>query len=145
MTEPLQVSQAVSPPVELASMADWFESLSYGLVLLVPYPLDNLRAAVRAFERAMARHSVEWDSKHARAASEAPSRNPLARVVESDHTWFSTSFEQLRWFLGIVENEDHGGHRQALGQYGRLVSEAVRRHLDDERRLLAPSVPAKKG
>ncbi len=36
---------------------------------------------------------------------------------------------QLHWLLGIVERDNHGGNRQALGQYGLLVAESLRQHL----------------
>jgi len=48
-----------------------------------------------------------------------------------------TSIEQLWWFYRVVEGEDHGGHRQALGQYGRILAEALRRHRAEERAFAA--------
>lgn len=135
MTTVLPLSAAAAPPGDLGEITEWFESLSYGLVLLEPYPLDDLRHAVRAYHRSMVRHVAARGEEPALRADLTPPWDVLERVVESDHHRFETSFEQLGWFLRVVEGEDHGGHRQALGQYGRLVAEAVRRHLLDEDRL----------
>jgi len=145
MTEPLRLPAARSAPEGLAATTDWFESLSYGLVLLEPYPLEDLQAAVQAFRGRMIAHTAAWGAERWVPRGGDPFAARLYRVVVSDHAWFETSFDQLRWFLGIVENEDHGGHRQALGQYGRLVSEAVRRHLGDEQSLAARALPSAKG
>lgn len=40
---------------------------------------------------------------------------------------YTTAFEQLHWHLDILRADDHGGNRQALGQYWRLVLDALRR------------------
>jgi hypothetical protein len=145
VTNALPASVSRDPPTTLPEIVDWFESLSYGLVILEPYPLADVRAAVDAFHERMVRHAADWATTCAGEADRTSPWSALRRVIESDHTWFETSFEQLRWFLGIVEGEDHGGHRQALGQYGRLVAEAVRRHLRDERRLLEHRRASAKG
>lgn len=145
MNEALPLRSAGDPPKQLGEMVDWFESLSIGLVLLEPYPLDQLVRAVDAFHARMMDHVRGWEAAATRTPSEDGARTRLRRLVESDHVWFETSFEQLRWFLGVVQNEDHGGHRQALGQYGRLVAEAVRRHLSDERRWAALEGASAKG
>ena len=144
MTRPLDLPAVGRPPSTLSETVDWFDSLSYGLVRLEPYPLVEVRAAIAHFELAMARHigdPVGIDTPR----GEGSEADRLLRVVASDHRWFATSFEQLWGLLRIVEGEDHGGHRQALGQYGRLVSEAVRRHLADERALLALRSAGEKG
>jgi hypothetical protein len=39
----------------------------------------------------------------------------------------------LRGLLRIVERDDHGGNRQALGQYGRILAEALKEHRALER------------
>ncbi len=62
-----------------------------------------------------------------------PTRIDARRGLAADHERFRTSVQQLWWFYAIVEREDHGGNRQALGQYGRLVCEALRRHRAEER------------
>ncbi len=116
------------PPTELTDLVNWYERISYGLVISEPYPLDRVRAAADRFETAV--------REHAERTALPPVRGPTDRlglVLRADHRWFSQSFEQLRWFLGVVAREDHGGNRQALGQFGRLVTESVRRHLADER------------
>lgn len=44
-----------------------------------------------------------------------------------------TSLQELHGYVDRLKKEDHGGHRQALGQYWRLVLEAFDHHLEDER------------
>ncbi len=63
-------------------------------------------------------------------------RQELARRLAQDHQRLATSENQLRWYLGIVEREPHGGNRQALGQYWRVLLEALERHRDEELALL---------
>jgi hypothetical protein len=132
-------------PSELDPLIRWLDVASDGLVLLEPYRLDDLRGMVRRVAEVVATHTREYD---ARLGAEPPpgGRPATWALLRADHAWFSVSLEQLAWFFGIVENEDHGGHRQALGQYGRLLAEALRRHRDLEReyfrRSSAAVVPA---
>ncbi|MFZ0699442.1 MAG: hypothetical protein WAN74_04555 [Thermoplasmata archaeon] len=130
------------PPAALEELVDWFEALSYGLVLLEPYLLADVRRAMGRFHHEVRLHSerAEVPLAHAAVRADALGRS-LTELLRADHRWFKTSFEQLDWFLRIAEENGHGGNRQALGQYGRLVAEAVRRHLADER-LLASVGPA---
>jgi len=129
------------PPPAIGELVEWFEAMSTGLVLLEPYPVSEVRGAIARFHATVRDHS---EVEEARFAGEPPRTDPignaLTELVRSDHRWFEVSFEQLDWLLRIVEENGHGGNRQALGQYGRLVAEAVRRHLADERRL-APGRP----
>jgi hypothetical protein len=84
--------------------------------------LEELRAAIAALDVAVRAHVTTRST-----------RPPDRSTLESDHERFLLSLEQLWWFYGIVAEDDHGGHRQALGQYGRLVAEALERHLAEER------------
>lgn len=124
-----------SPPSAFDEMVDWLEQWSYGLVLLEEYPLSDVRAALAAVEESIRAHRVSVDPWVAPLESAAEDIARGAKLVRSDHEWFATSIEQFWWFFRVVENEDHGGHRQALGQYGRVLAEALRRHRADERRL----------
>lgn len=132
-----------SPPVALDALAEWFEQVSYQLVLGADFSLEDVGGAVAAFTLAVAEHSRTTDL----GPREPEADEELAHVLAADHVWFSTSNEQLRWFLGVVEREDHAGHRQALGQYGRIFAEAFQRHRADERRYLErgtrPGPPAR--
>ncbi len=133
-----EADPAVSPD-SFEAKVDWLERWSYGLVLLEEYPLGDLEVAVTEVERAVRAHRASSEGWVTRllVADELTAQG--AQVVLSDHERFETSIEQLRWFLGAVVEEDHGGHRQALGQYGKVLAEALRRHLADERRLEARS------
>ncbi|HUZ80420.1 MAG TPA: hypothetical protein VMV28_07390 [Thermoplasmata archaeon] len=128
------------PPAALEELVDWFEALSYGLVLLEPYPLTEVRGAVDRFHQEVRLHSDRAESHLAHGPLRTdPLGRTLTELVRADHRWFETSFDQLDWFLRIAEEDGHGGNRQALGQYGRLVADAVRRHLADERLLASMS------
>lgn len=124
-----------APPRSFDAMIEWLEQWSYCLVLLEEYPLRDLRAALTTVERAVRSHRASADRWVAplRTADAETARG--ARLILSDHEWFETSLEQFWWFFRVVEAEDHGGHRQALGQYGRILAEALRRHRRDERWL----------
>lgn len=126
------------PPDGLAELADWFDAMSTGLVLLEPYPLPDIRRAAANFRDEVRMHTTTSEARIEGLAL-PPDRTirSLREIVRSDHRWFEISFEQLDWFLAIAEKEGHGGNRQALGQYGRLLAEAMRRHLADEGRLEA--------
>ncbi len=99
---------------------DRFDRLSIGLVHLDPVPLDDLRRQVGSFLHVLTVH----------LESAGPGIAPL---LEREHERFGASIEQVRGLLRVVEGEDHGGHRQALGQYGKILAEALRRHRQDER------------
>lgn len=128
-------------------MIDWFERFSYELVLLETFSLDEIRAALDAFEREVRAHldGSPLDDRRP-IADRGPAER--ARILASDHAWFRTSLDQLEWFYAVVARDDHGGNRQALGQYGRVFAEALRRHRSDERagpdpfsRAQRPAVP----
>ena len=123
------------PPENFDDLLDWLEGWSYRLVLLEGYPLADLGDAIRAVEVAVRRHRQSADLRLRPLLEEGADTSRVARVVLHDHVWFDTSLEQFWWFFRVVEGEDHGGHRQALGQYGRVLAESLRRHRRDERWL----------
>jgi hypothetical protein len=112
------------PPSELDPLVEWIDAVSQNLVLLEPYSLDDLRRAVAAVEAALDGHI---------AVPVPPTvETPRADELRADHLRYRVSLEELRGLLRVVENDDHGGHRQALGQYGRVLAESVRRHRASE-------------
>jgi len=104
-------------------------------VLLEEFPVADIRAAIMAVGQAVARHRATTDPWMALLLTSDEETARGARVLLHDHEWFATSLEQFWWFFRVVEADDHGGHRQALGQYGRVLAEALRRHRRDERWL----------
>ncbi len=127
-------SSVPRPPHGFDETVDWFERISYDLVLLADYPLPELREAVRHFERAVREH-VEAPAPPASGRRPTGPREELERVVAADHAWFLDSLGELAELFSVVVGDDHGGNRQALGQYGRVLAEALRRHRRDEGRL----------
>ncbi len=114
---------------EFDAAIDRFETFSTGLVRLEPVPLPELRRTVDRFIDDLRDHLEAARSLRRRP----PPVGPRERRLDAEHERFYSSIEQLREILRVVESEDHGGHRQALGQYGRIVTEALRRHRADER------------
>ncbi len=126
--------------------------LAQGLVRLEDFPLDHLIREVDRLERYLQGHSDAWDGSlrgPQRGMGGPPSGRVHLDALREHHHTFRTSSEQVRWFLDVVLREDHGGHRQALGQYWRLVVEALEWHLAAEREFLFPipdpSAPAGAG
>ena len=123
-------------PTDFDALIDWFELVSYALVLLEEFSLTEIRSAVARIEAAVLAH-VSSSPTTRRDLAGGNRLSELRKVVDADHVWFRISLEQLRWFLSVVERDDHGGNRQALGQYGRLLGESLRRHRRDELELSA--------
>ena len=124
-------------PADFDRAVEWFEETSTSLVLLAEYPLTEVEGAIRSFASRVRDHLGE-SSPRIDATEPPPGILRETRaLLRSDHAWFSTSIDQLDWFYRIVAAEDHGGHRQALGQYGRILAESLRRHRSDERAYLA--------
>jgi hypothetical protein len=121
------------PPEEFDAQIDWFELVSYNLVLLEEYPREEVRRALETVTRSVETHLRSTLPELTAEESRSTRMDELRAVLTADHEWFRTSLEQLWWFFGVVDREDHGGHRQALGQYGRLFAESLRRHRRDER------------
>lgn len=101
------------------------------LVRLASFSQEEISSEVRRLRDAVLDSHLDSNLTIRSEVREVPSRIILARL-ESDHRIFPTSIEQLEWLLQIVRNDDHGGNRQALGQYWKLLLEALTRHLDDE-------------
>jgi len=114
-----------SPEASLDAEVDRFDRFAFGLVRLEPHPVDELRRSIDRFTGEVAGHLTR-----------SPSRD-LPSNLEQEHERFRESLVELRSLLAVVEREDHGGHRQALGQYGRIFAEAMRRHRADERAFFA--------
>ena len=125
------------PPSELDEMVDLLEHISSALVLLDERPLSEVHAAIRDFGLAVQEHVRTLEPFASPPGPPSSALSEARAILRSDHAWFLGSLEQLEWFYRIVEGEDHGGHRQALGQYGRVLAEALRRHRRDERAYFA--------
>jgi len=125
------------PPKEFDALVDWFELVSSNLVLLEEYSITDIRSALETLTGAIDAHRREASLDPPDPPFEASEHADLAQLLSVDHEWFRISVEQLYWCFAVVEREDHGGNRQALGQYGRVLAESLRRHRSDERRFLA--------
>lgn len=98
-----------------------FGGLSQQLVLLDDIALPELVRRVTGFEEVLRGHlegGASSDGDPARGSAE----------IEEDHRTFAESIEVLDWLLEIVRTDDHGGNRQALGQYGKVLAEALLDH-----------------
>ena len=126
----------LSPPDEFDAMVEWFERVSQNLVLLEQYPLADVRRALEVFSLAVREHIRTSSVSFLLPESPDGELSRPRSTLLADHVWFATSLEQLDGVYGVVAGDDHGGHRQALGQYGLVLAEALRRHRNDERSYL---------
>jgi hypothetical protein len=139
-TQPRGPSMVDPDLEELIRLRSAQGELADGLVRLVPYPRREIWAAIGALEHGLLEvHVPSWERQLFPLPEGTAVGSVAVEVVRREHAIFPRSVQQLRWFYGVVEREDHGGHRQALGQYWRLVLEALARHLGDERASLGPS------
>lgn len=114
-----------------------FERFSVGLVLLEDPGAELLRREVEEFAGAVRAHlGASTRTGLASTGLEDPSN------LGEEHRRFLDSLEVLSWLLGIVERDGHGGNRQALGQYGKILTEALRLHRDRERTLGKVAAPS---
>lgn len=118
------------PPPGVDALVEWFDRFGSELVRLAEYPLPVVEAAVETFSAAVRAHLAAADPPDGFGVGSL--RPVRERLLEGEHARFRTSLEQLAWFLSVVRGEDHGGHRQALGQYMRVLAEAFRLHRDEE-------------
>jgi hypothetical protein len=117
-------------------MVAWFARFSDQLVLLEEFSLHDVVITVRWVEDCVRSHIAAPESPGGMGATFPTHRGrELAALVRSDHHWFGASLAELTGLREVVERDDHGGHRQALGQYGRLLSAALARHRRDEAEL----------
>jgi hypothetical protein len=127
----------MSLPAEASSLeaeVARFERFAHGLVLLEPLPRPAVRAEVDRFVRSVEQHLDRAAALGRESAPRSRARTADERLLGREHQRFRTSLAELRGLLAVVEADDHGGHRQALGQYGKILAEALRVHLNDERR-----------
>jgi hypothetical protein len=109
------------------------------LVRIEPIALGTIASELDAIERELVRdHPRALDPFLARAEAAPNGSQELRKVLIGEHGRFPESIDQLRWFYGVVLHDDHGGHRQALGQYWAILLESVARHLEDEAAYLGP-------
>lgn len=125
-----------APPLDLDDLIDWFDRVSQALVLLAEFPVAELTAGTDRLDVTVRDHLATAERTLGPADPAQADRSDLRRLLASDHARFEVSLEQLRWFLRRVTEDPQGGHGQALGQYGRVLAEALRRHREDERRYV---------
>ncbi len=114
------------------SEIDGFDHLSRSLVLLDARPLAELRRQVLDFAASLEAHVRGSPRGNDPTRDGVPASEAGAERLRDEHIRFLASVVELRGLLEVVVQEDHGGHRQALGQYGRLLVEALRRHRTEE-------------
>ena len=120
------------PPADFDDFVEWLERVGAGLVLLDDRPLTELGPMLATVAPRVRAHVDAAEPAILERAGREPSESEATMLV-ADHRWFEISLEQLDWFYRIIERDDHGGHRQALGQYVRLLAESLRRHRWRER------------
>lgn len=106
------------------------------LVHLEPVPADELDSAARELVSAFELHRNRLDLWLATSMDAHQASRRRAERLLADHQRFGESILELQTLREIVRQDGHGGNRQALGQYWRLVWEALARHLTEEEDLL---------
>ncbi|HYB63023.1 MAG TPA: hypothetical protein VEE86_01190 [Thermoplasmata archaeon] len=120
---------------DLDDAVERFDRFAAGLVRLEPFSLEEVRRSVGTFVGRVERHLREHGGGGPPPSGEPRPRQPVRRGPDLglEHERFRSSIVELSAYLAVVERDDHGGHRQALGQYGRIFAEALRLHRGDER------------
>lgn len=138
----------VDPPsgarngADLDAALESFDRFAASLVRLEPCSFEEVRRSVERFASAVERHLTDRRAAERRAGTGRRPAVPPGERLRFEHERFRVSVEQLRALLAVVEGDDHGGHRQALGQYGRIFAEALRLHRADERSSPRAAGPA---
>jgi hypothetical protein len=108
------------------------------LVHLTPIPTEYLALEVAAAQDLLLRrHQACVEALERRGSARSGGQPVFPTATLHDHAEFALSLRELEGYLEGVRRDDHGGNRQALGQYWRVVLEALDRHLIEERRSLA--------
>lgn len=108
--------------------------MSVALVLLEPIDRAELDRALAEFAAAVREHVALWHDR-----DREPRLFGTLDLLREEHRRFLGSLEVLDWLTEIVRRDDHGGNRQALGQYGKILAEALGRHRLLERGFEPPS------
>jgi hypothetical protein len=122
-------------------LVEWLGEFGDRLVLLEEFSLDEIRSAMRIARERILQHLSSPDLPGSPSAITTRGEE-LHEIVRADHRWFETSLAELVGLVRVVEGEDHGGHRQALGQYARLLATSLARHRRDEAELERLLLPA---
>lgn len=131
---PGRATQAQGGPAHpLDRAVERFDVFSASLVRLEPHPFEEVRRTVEGFAALVERHLQGAPRRPPGAVHGTPGWSEREERLYREHERFLVSIEQLRGILLVVEADDHGGHRQALGQYGRIFAEAMRMHRREER------------
>ncbi len=126
------ISALRSTPDVLRELLPSSRRLAERLVLLEEVPAAEILAGVDRVQRALEEHAERADPLLAALdGHRLPGRVP-PELLRDEHRIYPESVRQLRWFLDIVLRDDHGGNRQALGQFWTLLSESLHHHLEDE-------------
>ncbi|MFZ0892257.1 MAG: hypothetical protein WB778_07365 [Thermoplasmata archaeon] len=121
-----------SSDAELYQIIESFDRLSYGLVLLENKLVEEIGIAIRRLRAAVEQHVENSRGQGRFEVGDAASDSSRRREIADDHARFRTSLAELATLFEIIRRDDHGGNRQALGQYGKILSEALRIHLAAE-------------
>jgi hypothetical protein len=132
--ESFETQGAVSwpPDADLLRIIDDFDRVSCGLVLLEPYGIEEVAVAIRRLCAAVEIHVENRRKNGGVEAGCSVHTSDRSEELEDDHARFQASLAELAALLEIISQDDHGGNRQALGQYGKILSEALRKHLRAE-------------
>jgi hypothetical protein len=118
---------------ELQGIARAQQPIAEGLVLLREFPELVLARAIEDLRVGVTRnHPRAAEPMLHRSERDGSLEAEKGRQLRREHAMFESSFFELDHYRERAKVDPHGGNRQALGQYWRLVLEALERHLADE-------------
>jgi hypothetical protein len=127
--EPAAPSASASPPTFPLDALDRLEASCGRLVKLETQSLEEVEGQLTDVHTALQLHRQDIAEGRIMIPKTSYAR---WRRISMEHEWFEQSFEEFAHLLAVVRKDDHGGNRQALGQYGKLLVEAIRIHLREE-------------
>lgn len=114
------------------------EGWAQRLVRTEAVPVEEFRTGFLELEQTLVQdHIPLWEPLLEEHDAQRVAGAAAPELLRREHRIFPGSLEQLRWFHLLVVRDDHGGNRQALGQYLRIFHEALARHVADESKCLA--------
>lgn len=124
---------------DLVALLKTTEPIAERLVLLSALPVEEILSAADRVQSTLVAHTDRADAFLRSLRGQRLTGRVPPELLLHEHRIFPDSARQLRWFLDLVLRDDHGGNRQALGQYWKLLCEALAKHLEDEEAYLAAS------
>ncbi len=121
-----------------AQCLERWSSFPEDLVLLRESSIARIEAAESDWREGWGRHVRASERLLDSLPADHRAGTTDAQTLRREHGALVGSLDELSALVEIVRHDGHGGNRQALGQYWRLLREALERHIRDEAELPPP-------